>query len=187
MADNNQQSDQMADNNQQSDQKADNNQQSGQNQTGDNPVRFSNAGKQQTGRISLADEVAISSAKGSNPKKKYSMPKNVSKKFPDLAQLIEETESMNDDEREYWFQILPIMTDDQISKFRKILLNEKNQLQKLDKKYEEELDKLNEKHMIEWKEFESKERRKEIESAEAKAEAAENLKEAKLLKRLAEL
>ncbi len=167
----------------------DNNQQSGQNQnqTGINPVQYSNTGSQPTGSISLADEVAMSSAQGPNPKKKFSMPENVRKNFPDLAQLIEETESMNDDEREYWFQILPIMTDDQISKFRDILLNEKKQLQKLDKEYEAKLDKLNEKHMIEWKEFEAKEKREAIETAESEAEVKEKAKEAELLERLAEI
>ena len=42
---------------------------------------------------------------------------------------------MNTEEREYWLQIMPIMSEDQITKFQGILLNEKNQLAKLDQEY----------------------------------------------------
>ena len=117
----------------------------------------------------------------------YAVPALVKEKIPDLMQLIKETESMNEEERDYWHQILPIMTEDQISKFRDILLNEKQQLEKLDAEYEDELNKLNEKHMIEWKEFETKEKRKAIAGAEADSEREEKLKEEELLARLAEI
>lgn len=65
----------------------------------------------------------------------YIIPKLIREKFPDLIKLIYETESMNTEEREYWLQIMPIMTEEQISKFRGILVNEKDQLAKLDKEY----------------------------------------------------
>lgn len=117
----------------------------------------------------------------------YTLPPNVREKFPDLMKLIKETESMNDEEREYWFQILPIMTEEQIKKFLDILVNEKNQLAKLDKEYETELTKLNEKHMIEWKAFESKEKRKALTDEEQKSKAAEQAQEEDLLKRLSQV
>lgn len=119
------------------------------------------------------------------PPAKFSVPSIVKEKFPDLIKLIKETESMNDDERDYWFQILPIMTEDQIKKFQDILINERKQLARLDKEYEQELTKLNEKHMVEWKEFESKEQRAALAKKETKAEKAERVKEDELLKRLA--
>jgi hypothetical protein len=138
---------------------------------------------------SSQDDAQISPASqgGQGAKSKYSVPASVKKKFPDLMQLIQETESMNEEERDYWFQILPIMTEDQISKFRDILLNEKKQLQKLDAEYEDQLTQLNEKHMIEWKEFESKEKRKALAGAEKAAEDEERKKEEDLLSRLAEI
>jgi RNA polymerase-binding transcription factor DksA len=76
------------------------------------------------------------------------------------------------------------MTEEQISKFRDILLNEKNQLSKLDKEYEGELTKLNEKHMIEWKEFETKEKRNALTQAEQATKTQEQVTEEDLLKRL---
>jgi hypothetical protein len=120
------------------------------------------------------------------PPDKYSVPTMVKEKFPDLVQLIKETESMNDEERDYWFQILPIMTEEQIRKFRDILLNEKNQLTKLDKEYEQELNRLNEKHMLEWKEFEMREKRKAIQTAESKSKEEEVAAEEELLRRLSQ-
>jgi hypothetical protein len=118
---------------------------------------------------------------------KYAIPALVREKFPDLIQLIKETESMNDEERQYWFQILPIMTEDQIRKFRDILVNEKEQLSRLDKEYEGELKKLNEKHMIEWQQFQSNEKRKALVSAEKQANTAEQSEEEALLKRLSQI
>lgn len=137
------------------------------------------------GSFSLEEAAMAASAQAAiAPPEKFTVPELVKQKFPDLIQLIKETESMNDEERDYWFQILPIMTEDQIKKFRDILLNEKTQLQKLDAEYETELTKLNEKHMIEWKEFESKEKKKALTQAEEAAKAQEQATEEDLLKRL---
>ncbi|MFA5829522.1 MAG: hypothetical protein WC843_03440 [Candidatus Gracilibacteria bacterium] len=132
---------------------------------------------------STQDNSSFTAASG----KTYAVPEMVKTKFPDLVQLIKETESMNDEEREYWFQIMPIMTEDQILKFREILVNEKDQLSKLDKEYESELTKLNEKHMIEWKDFETKEKRKALTQAEQKSKADEKSTEEDLLQRLSQV
>jgi hypothetical protein len=115
------------------------------------------------------------------------IPDSIREKFPDLQELVETTESMNREEKDYWFQILPIMTDDQITRFRDILVNEKNQLQKIDQEYSQQLTKLNEKHMLEWKEFETKEKRDSIRRAEAEHRETETEKERELLERLATL
>ena len=137
--------------------------------------------------ISLEDEAMMAQAQTViAPPEKYSVPSLVKERFPDLVQLIKETESMNDQERDYWFQILPIMTEEQIKKFRDILINEKTQLSRLDKEYEEELTRLNEKHLLEWKEFEMKEKRKALVAAESKSKEEEQAAEEELLKRLAQ-
>lgn len=122
-----------------------------------------------------------------DPSLKYTVPALVKEKFPDLIQLIKETESMNAEEREYWYQILPIMTEDQIKKFRDILVNEKEQLGRLDKEYETELQKLNEKHLVEWKEFETKEKRKALTAAEQADQQKEKAEEEALLQRLSQI
>lgn len=115
---------------------------------------------------------------------KKRLPAAIQKKYPDLEQLIVETESMTDEEREYWFQILPIMTDEQIKKLRGILVHEKEQLAKLDDEYEDELSRLNQKHILEWKEQERKEKRTKLKQQEAAEEKQETQAEADLLKQL---
>lgn len=118
---------------------------------------------------------------------KFEIPETVKKQYPDLIPLILETESMNDDERQYWFQILPIMTDEQVTKLREILTNEKKQLKELDKEYEQEIKRINTKHVSEWKTFESEEKRKKLKAAEGQASKAEETKQEELLKKLQEL
>ncbi len=115
---------------------------------------------------------------------KFAIPKIVREKYPDLVELIKVTESMDDQERQYWFQILPVMTPEQVEKFRGILVTEKEQLAQLDKEYEDELNRLNDKHLLEWKEFESKEKSKAIKDAEAKSSEEEKKMEEDLLAKL---
>lgn len=49
-------------------------------------------------------------------------------KFGDLIAMIQKSESMNDEERQYWVDALPVMTEDQITNLRDILENEQGQL-----------------------------------------------------------
>jgi len=87
-------------------------------------------------------------------------------KYPELIKLILETESMDDDERQYWFDIMPSMTDSQIDRLYNILETEKKKLEELEVKYQKEIKSLNEKHLIEWQEFQMKKAKQKV--AEAK-------------------
>jgi hypothetical protein len=78
------------------------------------------------------------------------------------------TESMDDDERQYWFDIMPSMTDSQIDRLFNILDTEKKKLEELEVKYQEEIKQLNEKHLIEWQDFQMKDSKKKIAAEEAK-------------------
>lgn len=88
--------------------------------------------------------------------------------YNELVDLILATESMDDDERQYWFDIMPSMTDEQIDRLYSILDTEKKKLEKLEEKYQNEIKNLNEKHLIEWQEFQMKDSKKKIKDAEAK-------------------
>lgn len=116
--------------------------------------------------------------------KKNRIPDYIRAKYPNLEELINSTESMTKEEREYWFQILPIMTDQQIDKLQGILVHEKEQLSKLDKQYEAELSKLNEKHIMEWKEQERREQRETLLAQEKQVEAEEKAAEEDILSQL---
>lgn len=89
-------------------------------------------------------------------------------KFPELIELIIATESMDNDERQYWFDIMPSMTDAQIDRLFDILETEKKKLQELEVKYQKEIKSLNEKHLIEWQEMQVKEWKKKVAEAKAK-------------------
>jgi len=119
---------------------------------------------------------------GTNPNAgDYKIPQVVKDKFPALVNLILETESMSKEERNYWFQILPIMTNEQVDRLKNILNEEKTQLAQLDTEYQDELSKLNEKHLKEWDEFERKQDRDELAQAEAAHEAEESKAEEDIL------
>lgn len=114
----------------------------------------------------------------------YNIPAVVLQKYPDLVEKIKKTESMSKDERNYWFQILPIMTDEQVLRLKKILDDEANQLTKLDSEYQTELAKLNEKHLKEWDDFERAQKREELKKVESASTAEEAKKQEDLLKQL---
>ncbi len=94
-------------------------------------------------------------------------------KYPELIKLILNTESMDDDERQYWFDIMPSMTDSQIDRLYNILETEKKKLEDLEVKYQKEIKALNEKHLIEWQEFQMKKAKDKVKEAQAK-DAAED-------------
>lgn len=88
-------------------------------------------------------------------------------KYPDLIKLIIATESMDDDERQYWFDIMPSMTDEQIDRLYDILETERKKLEDLEVKYQKEIKALNEKHLIEWQEVQIKEGKQKVAAAKA--------------------
>lgn len=84
-----------------------------------------------------------------------------------LIELILATESMDDGERQYWFDILPSMNADQIKRLDDILETERRKLDELEKKYQTEIESLNQKHTAEWQEYEMKKKKDEIAAQEA--------------------
>ena len=87
--------------------------------------------------------------------------------YPELIKLVLATESMDDEEKQYWFDIMPSMNDSQIDRLFNILETERRKLEELELKYQDEIKSLNEKHLIEWQEFQSKDNKKKIAQAES--------------------
>jgi hypothetical protein len=115
---------------------------------------------------------------------KYIVPQLVREKFPDLVKLIYETESMNEEEREYWLQIMPIMSEEQLVKFRNILVNEKEQLAKLDREYSQESGKFGGGPAPEIDEKKLKDKMEKIKAKEIVDEEKEKSDEESLLNQL---
>lgn len=85
--------------------------------------------------------------------KGFSIMVEMKQKYPRLIQLILATESMEDDERQYWFDIMPSMTQAQIDRLDEILTKEFLKLNMLERKYRQEISDLNAKHLEQWQNF----------------------------------
>ncbi len=118
---------------------------------------------------------------------KYIVPPLIREKFPDLVKLIFETESMNEEEREYWLQIMPIMTEEQIVKLRDIMVKERDQLAKLDEEYNKEMSRIKGAPAKEIDQDAMKKRLAKIKKEEKSSMKEEEEKASKLLKKLESL
>jgi hypothetical protein len=106
----------------------------------------------------------------------------------DLIDLILKSESMNDEERQYWVDILPVMTPEQVEQLRGILVNERDQLAAIDAKYTTDVTQAPKPvRAIEEIGTERKERATERSSKEQEAESAEALTEEEILKKVQDL
>ena len=76
------------------------------------------------------------------------IPDDVRAKFGEIIDLVLGSESMNDEERQYWINILQVMTPEQIQNLRDILENEKKQLKAIDEKYAKELDQAGQSQLV---------------------------------------
>ncbi len=87
-------------------------------------------------------------------------------KYSELIKLVLGSESIDNNEKQYWFDIMPSMTDEQIDRLFNILMTEKRQLEELNVKYQEEIKTLNEKHLIQWQSLQSQKAREKVQEAE---------------------
>lgn len=115
------------------------------------------------------------------------IPDDVRAKYPDLIELVVGSESMNDEERQYWINILPIMTPDQVKNLRDILLNEKRQLAAIDQKYAKEIEQIGQAQLIKHTEEERRRKREERLQAEHAQGNAEEVAEDDILKQIQSL
>ena len=86
--------------------------------------------------------------------------------YRELIDMILVTESMDSEQRQYWFDVLPSMPDHQIDNLYEILDNERKELIRIEKEYQSKVKDLNKKHLIEWQKYQSEENRKKIAEAE---------------------
>ena len=99
--------------------------------------------------------------------------------YSELVELVLGSESIDNNEKQYWFDILPSMTDEQVDRLFNILMTERRQLEELNLKYQEEIKTLNEKHLIEWQSLQSQKAKQQVQQAEksdtSKSDAADTL------------
>lgn len=101
------------------------------------------------------------------------VPADTRARFGEIVDLILASESMNGDERRYWIDILPVMSPEQMSKLRDILVRERDQLAAIDAKYANDMSQLAGAKAVEAIGAERKQRLEERASTEAAARASE--------------
>lgn len=109
------------------------------------------------------------------------IPDDIKGKHPTLIPLIVRSESMNDEEKQYWINILPVMTPDQIEKLTKILQDERTQLDAIDAKYAQKIEVIGQKEFIKRVDEERRERRSKRTQEERATEGGESKSEADIL------
>ena len=109
------------------------------------------------------------------------IPDDLRQKFPELIGLILKSENMNDEERQYWVNILPVMTPEQVQNLRDILTNEREQLAAIDRKYSKEIEKIGSDQLLRKVDEERRKRREDRSKTEDQARMEEEEKTADIL------
>ena len=127
-----------------------------------------------------ADQVTVQTASGGS----LTVPAALQTQHADLLDLIARSESMNDEERQYWVNILPIMTPEQIQNLRDILTNERKQLAAIDAKYAGNAQAVAQQRDLKDVEEERRQRSEKRTTAEASTKSVEEQEEDDLLKKI---
>lgn len=76
----------------------------------------------------------------------FTIPEDFLAKMPDLVQLVLESKSLDkSDEKQSWFNLLPLMNEEQIAKLRDILSREKQKLAEIEQKYAQKKEEMSQK------------------------------------------
>lgn len=110
----------------------------------------------------------------------YTIPDEFLEDTPDLIELILRSRSIDtQQEKQNWFNLLPLMNPTQLEKLRAILVKEKTKLKEIEEKYEGKKQEIKKKYLQKWQEMwyvkqvsavqeqESSEKQKDDEAAEA--------------------
>lgn len=120
---------------------------------------------------------AIRTPKTGKMLKDFEAPEKFLNQYPELVAMILRSESMNDSERQYWFNLTEVMNKEQVEKLRGILTRERQKLAEIEAKYGPSQPKLTDAEVAE-RNQEIKQKREQQQAAlrekEAASEAAEN-------------
>ena len=84
----------------------------------------------------------------------YTIPDQFIEKKAQLVTMLLQSRSIEKpDEKQSWFNLLPLMNDEQIAKLEDILTREKQKLEEIEKKYEEKKIEIKKKYLMKWQEM----------------------------------
>lgn len=116
---------------------------------------------------------------------KFTIPDEFLMTMPELIVLVLNSKSMdNPEEKQSWFNLLPMMNKDQIDKLRDILTREKNKLMEIEQKYALKKDELKNKYTQKWEDMTYTKKMEDIKQKEAEHEKIEDQQADNLLNQL---
>ncbi|HKL44204.1 MAG TPA: hypothetical protein VJ892_02920 [Candidatus Absconditabacterales bacterium] len=113
----------------------------------------------------------------------FNIPDSFLEKESDLVALVLKSKSLaKKEEKQSWFNLVPMMNQDQVEKLRDILTREKNKIAEIEAKYEKKKEEIKEKYQsrfdaVEYNKKMEKMKDKEEDIREKEVEEAENLLE----------
>jgi hypothetical protein len=106
---------------------------------------------------------------------KFTIPDEFLTTMPEIIILIFNSKSMDtQEEKQSWFNLLPMMNKDQIDKLRDILTREKQKLLEIEQKYEQKKGELKDKYTQKWEDMVYAKKIEEIKKKEAQHEEIDN-------------
>lgn len=108
--------------------------------------------------------------------------KEVATAYPDILQLLFITPSLNFEEKKYWIQLLPLMTEEHVERLRAILVTEKQKLDAIEQQFSAKAEMFE--NTVRLSREEINERKQQLRSSEVKSQQAETDEEKALLDQL---
>lgn len=106
---------------------------------------------------------------------KFTIPDEFLSTIPDIIVLVLNSKSMdNPEEKQSWFNLLPMMNQEQIDKLKDILTREKQKLIEIEQKYDQKKEELKTKYTQKREDMVYTKRMEEIKKEEAKHEEIED-------------
>ena len=97
----------------------------------------------------------------------FTIPEEFLTTVPDLIVLVLNSKSMDSvEEKQSWFNLMPMMNQEQMDKLRDILTREKQKLEEIEQKYENKKSELKEKYTKKWDDMVHVKRMEEIKKQE---------------------
>jgi len=85
---------------------------------------------------------------------KFDIPEEFLIDTPDLIEMVIRSKSIDtDEEKQNWFNLMPLMNDEQLVKLRQILEKEKEKLKEIEDKYENKKKDIKKKYLLKWQQM----------------------------------
>ena len=90
----------------------------------------------------MGEEDSSDAGGGSGDDEDLLIPDMAAEKYPDLVELLKKSSSLNTEEKNYWLQMIPTMSEEQLSELRSILVDEKVVTMEAQEEYDTEVAKI---------------------------------------------